>query len=372
MPFRSWQDDNETVLTPGQRPIWWLAWATAPYALTVRLRASAYARGWVAQKRLPVPVISVGNLTVGGTGKTPIVIEITQWLLGAGKRVAVLSRGYRRTSRERLLIVSDGSRILATPQDAGDEPYLIAQRCPMAVVAVGADRFQLGRRILENRTVDYMVLDDGFQHLGLHRDVNLLLVDATDVAGMERLLPAGRLREPLSAAGRASAVIVTRADQTTKVEEMTRRLRSTVNPLPPMAQVVFRATEVVSVVTGTSRSPDWTKGKRAVLVSGVAHTASFRDAVAAMGVTILEEAAYPDHHPYSANDVSRVQDRATRLHAELVLTTEKDAPKIQPYLERHEARWWAPRLSVQWLTGEAVIRGMIMDARAASGEGVRV
>jgi tetraacyldisaccharide 4'-kinase len=175
----------------------------------VRLRVYAYEHGWLARRRLPVPVISIGNLTVGGTGKTPLVIQITEWLLKAGKRVAVLSRGYRRTSREPLLFVSDGARIIATAEEAGDEPFLIAQRCPEAIVAVGADRYRLARRVLETCGVDCIVLDDGFQHLAVHRDINLLLVDATDVDGLEGLLPAGRLREPMTAAKRATGVIVT-------------------------------------------------------------------------------------------------------------------------------------------------------------------
>ena len=125
------------VLTPGQRPMWWLSWAAAPYEMATRLRAYGYEHGWFARRHLPVPVISIGNLTVGGTGKTPLVIQITEWLLEAGRRVAVLSRGYRRTSREPLLLVSDGARIVVTAEEAGDEPFLIAQRCPRAVLATG-------------------------------------------------------------------------------------------------------------------------------------------------------------------------------------------------------------------------------------------
>ena len=149
--------------------MWWLSWAAAPYERATRLRAYGYERGWFARRHLPVPVISIGNLTVGGTGKTPLVIQVTEWLLEAGRRVAVLSRGYRRTSREPRLLVSDGARIVATAEEAGDEPFLIAQRCPRAVVAVGVDRYRLGRHVLETCGVDCIVLDDGFQHLGVHR-----------------------------------------------------------------------------------------------------------------------------------------------------------------------------------------------------------
>ncbi|MGH7167361.1 MAG: tetraacyldisaccharide 4'-kinase, partial [Nitrospiraceae bacterium] len=143
-------------------PLRALAW---PYGLAVRARTALYERGWLARRRLPCRVVSVGNLTVGGTGKTPVVISIAEWLLARGKRVGVLSRGYRRRSRAPQLLVSDGRTILEGPADAGDEPYLIAWRCPGAVVAVGADRYRLGRWVLERFPIDCFVLDDGFQHL---------------------------------------------------------------------------------------------------------------------------------------------------------------------------------------------------------------
>lgn len=358
------------MLTPGQRPTWWLSWAALPYELGTRLRANGYARGWFSQRRLPVPVISIGNLTVGGTGKTPLVIEVTEWLLATGKRVAVLSRGYRRTSHEALLLVSDGMRILATPQEAGDEPYLMAQRCPKAIVAVGADRYRLGRHVFETCGADVMILDDGFQHLGVYRDVDLLLIDATDAAGLGQLLPAGRLREPITAAKRATAIILTRAEQPRQVDDVTLRLGTALRSLPPMAQVTFRASEVVSVRTAESRSLEWTKGKRALLVSGVGHAASFRHTAEQLGVTMLDEMVYPDHHLYSAQDVGSLDERAHKLHAELVLTTEKDAVKIHPYVSSSDDRWWAARLRVEWLTGETDIRKMITDARPVTGEGI--
>jgi tetraacyldisaccharide 4'-kinase len=313
-----------------------------------------------------VPVISIGNLTVGGTGKTPIVIEVTQWLLASGKRVAVLSRGYGRTSREPFLLVSDGARILATPEDAGDEPYLIAQRCPQAVVAVGADRYRAGLRVLDKFRVDCIVLDDGFQHIRLHRDVDLLLLDATDAKGLTGVLPAGRLREPLTAAKRATALIVTRAERPSQVDEVMTRVRSAADPGPMTAQVVFRVVEIVSLSGLGSRSHEWCQGKRALLVSGVGHPASFRATADQLGVTVLDDAAYPDHYTYSGRAIVALRGRAADLKAELVLTTEKDAWKIRPHLTENDGRWWAVRLGVGWLAGEAEIRKTILEARSGA------
>jgi tetraacyldisaccharide 4'-kinase len=360
------------VLTPGHRPTWWLLWAAVPYKLAARLRAYGYERGWFRRKRLPVPVISIGNLTVGGTGKTPLAIDITRWLLAEGKRVAVLSRGYRRTSREPMLIVSDGARILATLQEAGDEPYLIAQHCPEAIVAVGTDRYQLGRWVLDRFPLDCVVLDDGFQHLRLHRDVDLLLVDATDTYGLDQVLPAGRLREPIEAAKRATAIIVTRAEKKMDIDHVMGRLRSVVVPLPTTARVVFRAKDLLSLIANDGQSEgEWYKGKTAVLVSGIGHAASFRSLAEQLGLKIVEEVAYPDHHLYTSVEVDKVRRRAVDLKAELVVTTEKDAGKLKPCLTPTDTGWWAIRLQTEWTAGEASLRHMIMNGLSRKQEGAR-
>jgi len=338
-----------------------MLWAAVPYRIAVQLRAFGYEQGWFRRDRLPVPVISIGNLTVGGTGKTPLVIEMTSWLLAEGKRVAVLSRGYRRTSREPMLLVSDGTGILASPEEAGDEPYLIAQRCPQSIVAVGADRHQLGRWVIEQCPVDCVVLDDGFQHLGLQRDVDLLLVDATDRYGLDEVLPAGRLREPIEASRRATAIIVTRAEKNSDVDHVLGRLQSVLDPLPLTAQVVFRS-EGVHAVIPTIRQSDgeWYKGRTAFLVSGIGHAASFKNMVEQLGLKILDEAAYPDHHHYTNDEVAKIRRRATELKADVVITTEKDAGKLRPCLTPQDTGWCAIRLGIEWMSGESALRQMIM------------
>ncbi len=350
------------MLTPGQRPTWWLAWAAVPYRILARLRAFGYEVGWLRRYKLFVPVVSIGNLTVGGTGKTPIVIELAEWLLRDGKQVAVLSRGYRRTNRASMLLVSDGARMLAGPEEAGDEPYLIARRCPKAVVAVGADRYRLGWWVLSQFPVDCLLLDDGFQHMGLQRDIDLLLIDATDPSGLDQVLPAGRLREPLEAAGRATALIVTRAEKQTDVAEVFGRLRSAVDPLPMTAQVAFHPQALQSVMTGAGRSLESCQGQSALLVSGVGHAASFRTTAARLGLKVLKEVVNADHHRYSGHEVGRLRQLAADLRADLVLTTEKDAGKLQPYLTQDDHQWWAVRLMVVWMAGEASLHRKIMDA----------
>ena len=290
-----------------------------------------------------------------------MVIELAEWFLREGKRVAVLSRGYRRTARAPMLLVSDGVKLLAGLEEAGDEPYLIARRCPKAVVAVGADRYRLGRWVLSQFAVDCFLLDDGFQHIQLHRDIDLLLIDATDRYGLDQVLPAGRLREPLEAARRATAIIVTRAEERTNVEDVLRRLQTAVKPLPMTAEVAFRPQSLQAVMTGAGRSLESCQGKSALLVSGVGHAASFRATAEQLGLNVLHEVVNADHHGYSRHEVTRLRQLAADLHADLVLTTEKDAGKLEPYLTEDDHQWWAVRLGVVWMTGDAALHRKIME-----------
>ncbi|MDE3041422.1 MAG: tetraacyldisaccharide 4'-kinase [Nitrospirota bacterium] len=347
-------------MNPGTKVRWWLLWAAIPYGVVARLRALLYYWGWFAQRKLPVPVLSVGNLTLGGTGKTPVVILLTDWLLAQGKRVAILSRGYRRTSADPYLLVSNGERLLVGPNEAGDEPFLMAQRCPKAIVAVGADRYELGYWVMDRFPIDCLVLDDGFQHLGLFRDVNLLLVDATDADGLAALVPAGRLREPLQAAARATAIVVTRADVPAQVTQVRHRLQSVIGPMPDTIQVVFRPESFVSVVTGALQPLSWSKGKTALLCSGVGHVGSFRSLAETIGIRILDEAVYVDHHAYTSQDVEQLRARAAELQAELVVTTEKDAGKLAALLHPTES-WWAVRLTTDVTVGEDRLKQLVLN-----------
>src|SRR5256886_9952002 len=164
------------------------------YGLAMRARAALYARGLLRQQILPCRVISVGNLTVGGTGKTPVVIALAAALRDRGRKVGVISRGYKRRSRTSILEISDGRTLRGDPGDSGDEPFLIAQRCPGVPVAVGADRPRLGRYLLDRHHIETLILDDGYQHLALRREVDPLVVGAAAPFGNGDLLPRGRLR----------------------------------------------------------------------------------------------------------------------------------------------------------------------------------
>lgn len=346
-------------LHPGQPVRKGLCGVAFLYGLIVRLRHACYRFGWCRSLQMPCRVVSVGNLTVGGTGKTPVVILLTQWLQSQGRRVAVLSRGYKRASGVPQLLVSDGVTVLADPSEAGDEPFLIARRCPKAIVAVGADRAALGQWVLAQHPVDCMILDDGFQHLGLRRDVDLVLLDATDATGLDAMAPAGRLREPLDGLVRATAVVVTRADSKEEVEAISGRLRAAGFQYDDPIEVLFKADSCVSVQTEESKPLDWCRGKSVWLVSGIGNSESFRRSVLSAGVEVVGETVFQDHHRYDAGDVHRIRAAAQSAGADIVMTTEKDAGKLPPFLLPQDS-WWALRVRAEIVRGEERLRNLVL------------
>ena len=355
------------LLDPGQPVRKWLTWAAWGYGLIVRARSWWYRRGWLASIQLPCRVISVGNVTVGGTGKTPTVILLTEWLQAKGYRVAILSRGYKRASTVPRLLVSDGVKMLAGPSESGDEPFLMAHRCPQAIVAVGADRVALGRWVLEQFHVDCMILDDGFQHRALHRDLDLVLLDATDVAGLDALLPAGRLREPLDGLDRAGAVVITRADSPSDVAAICDRLEAVAFPSERTIEVVFVPACIVSVISQEQQPISWGQHKKVWLVSGIGNSLSFRRSAESVGMNIIGETVLRDHHRYSLGDVERVRVALQAHEHAIVLTTEKDAVKLLSLLTRDDP-WWALRLHAKVVKGEDYLQRVVLHDGVASDE----
>ena len=332
--------------------IWLLRLGAGVYGTAVTVRNVLYDRGWTHIERLPCRVISIGNVTVGGTGKTPLLIDIVDRLMARGLRVGVLSRGYARHRSSGMRLVSDGQRVLEGPRIAGDEPYLIARRCPHAVVAVGSDRARLGRWVLARHALDCLVLDDGFQHRRLHRNLDLILIDASVPNQLQDLLPAGRLREPLPAARRADAVVLTRVEMASQLSSLITTIQRALGVGHPLLQVAFVPAECVNVLTRQAAHPSVLAGSAAVLVSGIGNPCAFRRLAEEFGVEIRDHLRFSDHHWYTAQDVRCVRDAATRAGTELVVTTEKDAVKLAPLLHETD-RWLAMRLRAVWHQGES-------------------
>jgi tetraacyldisaccharide 4'-kinase len=259
--------------------------------------------------------------------------------------------------------VSDGRTILAGPAESGDEPYLIAQRCPGVIVAVSADRARLGSWLLGRFPVDCFLLDDGFQHLAVQRDVDLLLVDASAPEDLDALLPAGRLREPLAAAARASAVLLTRVDLKSSGDRVLARLASAAGrPIPPI-QVRFCSDVLVDPATGAIEPAGALKGKAVLMFSGIAKPQSFRELLHAEGADIRDEVVFPDHHDYTARELASIKGRAQACGADLIVTTEKDAVKIAPLMQSG-ARVRALRLRTEILEGRERLEQLVLGRKS--------
>jgi len=301
-----------------------LAPLCALYGRALETRAGLYQSGRFASHAVACPVVSVGNLTFGGTGKTPFVLFLARRLRFEGRRPAILSRGYGRRSKG-LVVVSDGTGPLVSAAAGGDEPVAMARRLPGVPVVVAEKRVEAARAALELGAAT-LLLDDGYQHLALRRDVNLLLLDARDPFGGGRLPPAGRLREPLSALARADAVVFTRVNrgepQAEALAELERR-----NPRAPVFSARIRASGLADEV-GSPIDSGPLSTRRFVAVCGIATPGEFGSSLADLDLSPEEILVFPDHHRYRRRDIERIVRAADRTGSTWVATTEKDAVKL--------------------------------------------
>ncbi len=296
----------------------WLAPLGMAFGAAARLRRALYRRGLLPQLRLAGPVISVGNLSVGGSGKTPVAARVAEILRDAGCPVAVLSRGYRGSFRGDALVVSDGERVTATAAQAGDEPVMLARALPGVVVAVGRRRDRVGRAVESRFGRRVHVLDDGFQHLRLFRDLDLLCLGEHDLE--DRPLPAGRLREFPAAAAAADVVLLAGMGSARGVES----LRPGVD-----GQRVFAWSPEPAgffALEGGQAAPP----VRPFLVAGIARPERFAADAARLCPGWTGSWFFPDHHVFTPSEMRAVAERARAAGADCLLTTAKDAVRLPP------------------------------------------
>ena len=309
------------------------------YGCFVKIRLNLYKTGLKQSRKLNTPVISIGNLALGGTGKTPFTIYLCQILLTAGLKPAVLSRGYRGTAEKLNLLVSNGKEKLCTPAESGDEPWLMADSLPGVPVAVGGKRYKSAGLCHSDHSIapDIFVLDDGFQHIQLQRDIDIVLIDATSPFGGEYIVPKGILREPLSSLERADAYIVTRshlADENEKRETIASRL----NGYSPSAPVFFYCHKLTGFrqVSGTEcsdgSSASFTKnppGRSTFILAAIGNPLQFIRDLENQGLDISGQVLMRDHHPFSQQELNGVIEEFKDSGAEFIVTTEKDAVRLR-------------------------------------------
>ena len=299
----------------------------ALFGMGVKLRDTAYRRGWLRTWRLDRPVLSVGNLSVGGTGKTPLVMLIAKVLSRRGWNLCILTRGYGRRRGAQAVVLRPDTARSPDPREVGDEPALMARVLPQVPIVVCADRYRGGRLAEEHFDVDIHLLDDGFQHRELARDVDVVALDATQELAGETVLPAGRLREPPAALARAHLVVVTRTElvDPRPLEDYVRRINSGAE----IFQAATRLCELVDVQTGRIYPPDAFQGEPVTAFCGIGNPKAFFADLRMWGFSVAGEHSFRDHHAYTDGSLAVLNALARLSRPAALVTTEKDAINLR-------------------------------------------
>lgn len=345
---RAWDDAD------GGRPSRVVTAIARGYRGLIETREWLYARGVLRSKRLPCPVISVGNLTVGGTGKTPGVELAARTLADLGYRPAVVSRGYGRRTRG-IQVVADATSIRLDPEDAGDEPFLLARRLPGVPVVVGSNRREGGRVAIDRFGVTAIVLDDGFQQRTLSKDLEIVMARARNPWGNGRLLPAGPLREPLDALGRAHLVIVVGARECGDARDVASAV-STHAPGVPVLAARYVPIECWDMGARRAVSLATLSGARLIAFAGIGSPPTFERTLTDLGVHVESLIVFADHHWYSRGDLARLHGRVAAAGARGLVTTEKDWVRLRR-LPPPDVPLYVVSVRLELLGGMAAWRG---------------
>lgn len=334
---------------------------TFVYQSLLNIHQLAYQERWLRSGKLSSPVISVGNLTVGGTGKTPIIIDLATQLLAHNIKVGILSRGYKRSDNQAITVVSDGQGNLASLEASGDEPLMMAQMLPKAVVIVGQDRFLAGQKAIKDYNCQTLLLDDGFQHWRLERDYDIVLLDYNDEPWNDNLLPAGRLREPLSAIRRADHIVITKVPKVYYAEKI-KRFRTLVTQYAPDCSISLSKFEPLSIhqlIAGrwTDISIDKLRDLPVIAFCGLAKAEDFFQSLKQLGANILQQISFSDHHSYSEKDTEMLKQKLSELNAEYLITTRKDLVKLDK--SAISSRILAVNVDTKWIEGTPDIAGLV-------------
>jgi tetraacyldisaccharide 4'-kinase len=277
---------------------------------------------------LPGLVVSVGNLTTGGTGKTPAVIMLAQWALQNGYRPVILSRGYGGHYRKKILEVTDGTTIKSHAAEAGDEPCLMAEKLKGVPIVLSSKRFLAGQWSQKRHHTNFFILDDGFQHRALKRDLDLVLLDAKEPFHNGHLLPWGLLREPIRHLERARAFIITRADRKPLDQELEVFLKSWF-PEKPVYRSVHLPDRIVFEGRSEDHGPEYLQGKPVAAFAGIADPEAFKTTLQQLGSRIIFFKSFADHHPYRMEEIQALAAEAGKNKADFLITTEKDWMRIK-------------------------------------------
>jgi len=338
------------------------------YYLSLQIIQLLYRAGILKRVKLKAKVISVGNLTVGGTGKTPVVEKIARLLQEKERKVTILSRGYKRKIRNpkseirnktkiqngKMAVVTDGKEILLSAREAGDEPYLLAQNLSEVPIVIGKDRIRSGNYCLANFNTETFILDDGFQYWRLKRDLDILLIDCLNAFGNGHLLPRGVLREPLKSLKRANLFILARTDQGENIAPLKEKIRS-VNPFAPILESIHTPCYLEDLKSKRRFDLEFIAEKEVLALSSIAYPESFEKTLRDLGAIILKRLRYPDHYFYTKEDLKKI---ATKARGCLIITTQKDGVRLKPLLENESIL--ALRIELKITKGQESLERMFL------------
>ena len=331
-----------------------LAVASCFYSAVIGLRNSLYSKGWLKTHRVSAVVISIGNITVGGTGKTPLVIWLCKFLRQKEVRCAVLTRGYKTTKNLKL-----------KTQNYSDEPAILAKSCPEAKVVVNPDRVAAATEAVNKFGAEILIMDDGFQHRRLARDADIATIDAMCPFGYGKMLPAGLLREPVTALKRADAVVITRCDQVAEAQlnQLEKKLQQ-VNTNMIIARSIHSPICAKSI-GNKEISLEQLKDKKIFAFCGIGNPNAFLGTIKGLGVNLVGSKIYNDHHRYKNNDVTDIYEEARYLNADLILTTQKDCTKIaSPTSAKEDIPLAYLEIELKFIIGEDKLKRLIKDTMA--------
>jgi tetraacyldisaccharide 4'-kinase len=314
-----------------------------PYSIAVRIRNVFYNCGILRTHKVHIPVISIGNLTTGGTGKTPLVIWLCKYLCQRGLRCAVLTRGYKTPVGE-----------------LSDEPAVLAKNCPGIQVIVDPDRVHGAKTAIDRYSCEALVLDDGFQHRRLARDLNILAVDATCPFGYEKLLPAGLLREPLGELKRADAVVITRfdlagAEQILNIEKFIRQTAGAI----PIARAIHHHTHAVTL-TGQTIPPEQLRQQKLFVYCGIGNPGAFVNCLKQDQMTVVGTKFFNDHHVYTLRDVRAIAAQARQSGADMAICTQKDWVKTAAFCKQaDEIAFGSLVMELEFISNADIIQTLV-------------
>ena len=322
------------------------------YGFVVETRIFFYKKGILKCTRLPVPVISVGNITVGGTGKTPVVEYIARYLQAKGKKVAILSRGYAASIRQENN--SSGKNI------CNDEYLLFKENIPDVPHLLNKDRIKGGLEAIKRFQAECLVLDDGFQHLRLARDLNIVIIDALNPFGHEQIIPRGMLREPLEGLKRADMIMLSHVDQCSrdKITVITNRLREIVRHVP-IVETVHKPICLESAKDATKVDIHCLRGKRVFVFCAIGNPVSFRKSIENLGAELAGFRVFPDHHVYTPSELQELNAAAQSMKPDAIVITQKDRVKIGNNLGIWDFPVWTLKIEICVVNGREIFENKI-------------